>query len=374
MKKIKVLHFPIAASRGGRTIYVLNHWKKIDKEKFQFDFITFSKSLVFADELIAQGANVFYLSCYPSQDREQFIKELDIVLDNGYDIIHIHTSYWSDTIVEERARKKGIRKIIVHSHNTGCGTALNETEQNNTVKLHNQVKQTLTKDMATDYWACSEAAGEWLFDGIVPKSQIQIMKNAVDAFLFSYNVEKRNKLRKEYGLEGKTVIGTVGRLIYQKNPLFLLDIFYEVAREIPEAVLLFVGQGKLEDELKEKAKKYGILTKVVFTGFVNNVHEYYQAMDIFAFPSYFEGFGMALLEAQISGLKCVVSEFLPEEVVVTKNVKKISLSEKKEWVNVLTSLCKGYERVDQTDVIREAGYDINTQIRVMEDYYMAHLE
>lgn len=368
-KKIKVLQFTVAATKGGRTLYVLNNWRKINKEKFQVDFITFSPTLDFEDELAAQGSRVYHLSAYPEADKEQFVKEFDAVLDQGYDVIHIHTSYWKDTIVEERAKAKGVKKIIIHSHNTGCGNAVSEEEAQAAEVLHKKIRDQLTEDVATDFWACSESAAEWLYGDRLAKNKIKIMKNAIDTERFSYSLREREKIRKKLNVNDKIVVGTVGRLAYQKNPFFLLDVFCEVAKSEPDAVLLFVGQGILLDELKERARQLGIFSKVLFVGFTEQAYLYYQAMDIFAFPSLFEGFGLSLLEAQISGLKCVVSENIQDEVMLTENVKKIPLHCKQNWINEISDLCRGYDRKDQSEVIKKNGYDIEEQIREIEKLY-----
>ena len=129
---------------------------------------------------------MYIMSCYPEDNREQFIKEFDAVLEHGYDIIHINTSYWRDTIVEERAKAKGIRKIIIHAHNMGTGTIQSEDKDNEMRKRHFEVRERLTEDLATDYWACSSEAAEWLYGDKISKNRIVLMKTAIDINNFDF--------------------------------------------------------------------------------------------------------------------------------------------------------------------------------------------
>lgn len=369
-EKIRVLQFTIAESKGGRTQYVLNIWKHIDKTKIQFDFITFSPALSFEQELLEEGCKIYHISCHPEVDREQFIREFDAVLDNGYDVIHIHTSFWKDVIVEERAKAKGINKIIIHSHSTSCGNSLTREEEEEGIKLHNQVKSRLTEDMATDYWACSEEAAEWLYGGRIDKQKIKIIPNAIDTERFSYNPQQREEIRTDLGLKDKFVLGHVGRLEYVKNHAFMLELLKQVVKVDSNIILLLVGDGRLAESIREKARELEIENNVLMVGKSDVPEKYMQAMDVFLFPSLFEGFGLAVLEAQSAGLKCICSQEVPEKVMLTENVERLSLDSGHIWADRILDLRNGYERNSQSDVIRRNGYDIHEQIRQIEQAYM----
>lgn len=167
-KKIRVLHFTIANTGGGITKFVLRLWKYIDRERFQFDFVTMSNYLDFAEELEAEGCKIFYLSTYAEDDREQFIKEVTEILDYGYDIVHLHTSWWRGFLLEDIACKKKVPKIIVHSHNTDVHIKENQSRED-ARKLHFKQRELLTEDKATDFIACSEDAAEWLYGDKISK-------------------------------------------------------------------------------------------------------------------------------------------------------------------------------------------------------------
>lgn len=369
-KKIKVLQFTIAATKGGRTLYVLNHWNHIDKSRFQYDFITFSPHLDFEQQLLDEGCAVHHISCYPEQDRERFIKELDAILEHGYDVIHIHTSYWKDTIVEERAKAKGVKKIIIHAHNTGGGISQTREQEKEIEQQHFKVRDKITADLATDYWACSKEAAQWLYGDKLDKSKIKIMKNAIEVQRFSYDAQKRRDVRKELGLEGKFVLGNVGRFAYQKNHAFLLRLFLVIREKCPDAMLLLLGDGPLRHGIQRQAEEYGIIKNVCFVDFTNEVSKYYLAMDVFLLPSFFEGLPFVLLEAQVAGLKCICSEFVSQEAIVTENVQRMSVDHLEDWIKQIMEWSAGYERSDQSEVVRQAGFNIYKQIKVIETEYL----
>lgn len=369
MNKIRVLQFTVAATKGGRTLYVLNNWKNINKEKFQFDFITFSKNLDFEQDLINEGCHIWHMSCYPEEDREQFINEFDHVLDNGYDVIHIHTSYWKDTIVEERAKAKGVKKIIIHAHNMGAGIALTKSEEEDIRKRHCEIRSRLTEDMATDYWGCSSEAAEWLYGNRIEKSKITLMNTAIDTERFAYDSVIRDKIRRELGLEKSFVIGNVGRFAYQKNHEFLVEVFYEIKKRIPEAILLLRGEGELQESIENRIEQLKLQKSVKIIGRTDDLGGIFSAMDVFLLPSLYEGFPAALVEAQTSGLPCIVSDSVSKETKITPLVCYRSLLVS-QWVKATEDIYRKIkERKSMHLEMKAAGYDLQDQIRKIEKAY-----
>lgn len=369
MKKIKILQFTVAASKGGHTQYILNNWKYIDKNRFQFDFITFSPKLDFEQSLLQEGCRIYHMSCHPEKDKGQFVRELDAILEQGYDVMHLHTSFWKDTIVEERARAKGVRKIIIHGHATSCSTIASEESKLQAECIHYRIRDTLTENIATDFWACSQKAAEWLYGDRIDSSKIKIFKNAIDIQRFSYDATVRREAREKLSLDSKYVIGNVGRMEYIKNQKYLLDVFVEVLKQIPSAVLLFVGDGKLRQEISLKAVELGILESIIFAGLRDDTEKWYQVMDVFALPSFSEAAPFVLLEAQTAGLKCICSENVSNEFFYTDNVQSVALANPKEWVDTIVDLHKGYQRQDQSNVIAKAGFNLRVQIKELEKAY-----
>lgn len=373
MQKIKILQFPVAASKGGVTQYVLNLWRHINHEKFQFDFVTFSNSLDFENELIKEGCNVFHFKHYPEEDEEGFKENFGKILAKGYDVIEIHTSYWKNNIVEKLAYQYGIKKIIIHSHTTWISDTLSREQTVKAFERHQMYKQKLYETPATDYWACSDRARDWLFGEFIPREKVKIIKNTIETSAFDYDSTIRKKLRKQFKFGSRYVIGFVGRLEKVKNTEFLFEVFKIIHETHSGVSLMIVGDGSLKDSLKLLAISYGISDDIVFTGRVDNVNEYLQAMDIFVLPSLFEGFPISVIEADCAGLKCLCSDNITSEIQINDRVSRISLNEKAMWVyeieKEMNIKCErhGYKE----DLVRK-GFDTSTQIIMIENLYMAN--
>ena len=172
-QKIRVLHFTIANTGGGITKFVLRLWKYIDRDRYQFDFVTMNNYLDFSEQLEAEGCKIYYLTTYAEDNQEQFVKEVTAILNNGYDIVHLHTSWWRGFLLEDIARKNGVPKIIIHSHNTDVHIKENQSRED-ARKLHFSQRQLLTENKATDFIACSEDAAGWLYGDKISKDKIVI--------------------------------------------------------------------------------------------------------------------------------------------------------------------------------------------------------
>lgn len=366
--KIKILQFPIANSKGGITQYVLQNWKFIDKSKFQFDFATMSKQLDFEEDLTKDSCNVFYISCYAEDDEEQFKKEFRNILEQGeYDIVHLHTKQWKSMFVEEIAKEVGVKKVIVHAHSTGIDT-IDEQKRNYEIKLHDETLQNVNEHIATDFWACSEDAAKFLFDNKISQDKIIIMKNAIDLEKFRFSEKIRDTYRRELGVgEDEILIGSVGRFAYPKNHEFLLHMFKMLCAERENYKLVLVGDGDKKQEFIDYVYESGLQNKVIFTGFRKDVGGLLQAIDCLCMPSRFEGFPIALVEAQASGVKCIVSDAITDEAVLTDLVTKVPLNEDLWLKQLLLGINR--ERAGYHEILAKAGYDFNTQIMELEKLY-----
>lgn len=371
MKKIKILHFPIRNSNGGVTRSAIKFWQYIDHSRFQFDFATCSKKLDFEKDLIAQGCKVHYISCYAEQDKEQFCKELRDILQQGYDAIHLNTNWWRSFLAEQVAREVGIKIIVVHARSIFID--INDDEQRQKELLvHEKCKETFSPELATHFLTCSTEAADFLFGPQIPRGSIRMFHNALDISRYSYDEIKRKQMRSILGLEEKFVVGNVGRMSYAKNQLFLVDCFYEILKKANNAVLLFVGKGELEEDVRGRVNAYQINDRVIFAGAVDNTEDYLQAMDVFALPSRFEGMPNVLIEAQTAGLQCVTSNHVTNDAKVTDNVIFLELS-KDKWVNAILQYTGGYTRQKVDEQIRNAGYDISREIKILEQIYAGEI-
>lgn len=367
---IKVLQFAIASSQGGYTQYVTNIWRLMNRDMMHFDFVTFSKTIDFAEELIRGGCKVYQISTYPEEDMKTFMEEFGKVLDGGYDIIEVHTSFWKNTIVEQMAKERNI-KVIVHAHSTGISKARNAEEEKRLLKWHLDIKSKIDENLADYYFACSQDAAEWLYGDAIPEEKVKIIHNTIDANRFAFNEEVRQKTRKTLQLEDRFVIGHVGRLERVKNQQFLIEIFAEVHKQMESAVLLFIGDGTLRKDLEELAKTLDVADSVIFMGKCSDTERYYQAMDVLVLPSLLEGFPLVLLEAQCNGLPCLCSEKVSQEVFITEKIRKIPLQNRREWVWEITQIPGTYVRENEKNAIINGGFDTNKQIREIEELYQS---
>lgn len=364
----KILQFAIASSQGGYTQYVTNIWRLIDKSTIHFDFVTFSKTIDFADEFIKAGCNVYQISAYPEENMQVFTREFQQILDNGYDAIEVHTSFWKNTIVEKLSKQKGV-KVIVHAHSTGISKAKNAREEAELLEKHLNIKSGIDEELADYYFACSAEAAKWLYGEAIPEDRVQIINNTIDTRRFAFKEAIREKMRERLQLQDKFVIGHVGRLERVKNQKFLLDIFAEVRAQIENVVLLILGDGSLKEYLQEQAEMLGIADSVVFAGKRTDTELYYQAMDVFVLPSLLEGFPIVLLEAQCSGLNCICSETITQKVCITSSIKRIPLSNSSKWIDEIEKAAESSDRNDNSKLLEAKGFDTNKQIKYIEQIY-----
>ena len=357
-------------SLGGVEIFLLEWVKSADKNRYCFIWylpgkITDEK---FIKEIKAEG--VFL---YEGGRKEQWnqspavygritrkcgiLKDIyGILKAHKIDIIHIHAGHprWQ-TLVLPIAASCHIKERIVHGHSVSGHMGYIR-------RLEEAIGKEIIAVYANRYAACSGKSAQYFF-GRKKAAQAMIIKNCTDTKRFAFSAKIRDKYRKEYGLEGKYVVGHVGRFFPPKNHKFLIDIFQWIVKKEPDARLLMVGEGPLEPGIREKAGRYGLLDKVIFTGASGVVQEYMCAMDVFVLPSLYEGFGNVIIEAQSNGLPCVISDVIPEDAAVTELVEFVPLEAGAEsWADKILGCrstwdpevrAKAYER------IREAGYDIS---------------
>lgn len=370
MSKIKILQMFVANAKGGRTQYMLNMWQNIDKSRFQFDFATLSPSLDFAEELQNEGCKIFFVSCYAEDNYEQFVKEIDEILENGYDVVHIHSSFWRSFTIEERAKLAGVRKIILHSHNFGIGGVSNEQDAKKLEKKHYELREKIHSDMADYFLACSEEAAKWMYGNKIDKNKIRVLRNGIDICKFKYNESVRKSVREQLGLTNKYVIGNIGRFVYQKNHEFLIDVFYQVCKQVKDVVLLLIGIGELRDEIERKVKRLGIEDKVIFLGKRNDVEKLMQGMDLFTLPSRFDGFPLSLLEAQAAGLPCIAGN-VPPNASLSERTRVVELKQE-VWIKYILEEYSSRKRNFISEDILEL-HDIRIQVKELERIYKGEI-
>ena len=351
---------------GGVESVVMNYYRHIDRSKIQFDFICDEDSTnIPYEEIEKLGGKVILIP--PYQKIFKYHKELKKILKEGnYKIVHSHINTLS-VFSLFAAKCAGVPVRIAHSHST---TNKQEKKKN----LVKQILRPFSKVFATDYMACTEHAGRWLFGNKeYDNGNVYLLNNAIDLDKFKYDEKLRKEKRKELNIKEDTlVIGHVGRFVEQKNHRFLIDIFNEVHKQNKNSVLLLIGQGPLMDEIKQKVKILGIEDSVKFLGQREDVSELYNAMDLFLFPSLYEGLGMVLIEAQANGLPCVASTEVPEIAKISEQIFFKGLDDDVEdWKNNLLEFKNFDNRKYKLENYKNDIYDINSQVQKMLNYYIS---
>ena len=368
MKPVKVLQL-VSPGFGGIEAFVFNYYKYMDRGKFQFDFLTQNPALEGAEQYRDFRYKVHLLRTTAGQNKERFIRRIREIFEDGYDVLHLNNCFWTGFLLEELAKEAGIRKVIVHSHSSFIDEPDDE-KRAQLLRRHEEVKRAFSPELATDFWACSRLAADWLFGPQIPRDRISIIKNALDVEKYRFNMQKRSKIRDQLNLGDAFVLGTIGRLSYQKNHSFLVDLFSRFHQKYPHTKLLIVGDGELRGDLSRQILDKNLERDVLLLGWKNDVENYLQAMDVFLLPSRFEGLGIAAVEAAASGLPCIVSDQVPEEVALVGNIWHEQL-DAAIWISVLEQLAgQRFTRESGCEKVRMAGYDIKHQAKVLEDLYL----
>ncbi len=361
---IRVAHIMGKMMSGGVESVVMNYYQHIDKEKVQFDFIVDEDSTYIPyEEIELMGGRVIIVP--PYQKIFSYINNLmKILKENNYKIVHSHLNAMS-IFPLYAAKRAGVSIRIAHSHSTS-----NKTEWKKNL-LKNILKK-FSKTNATHYFCCSELAGRWLFgDKVYNQNKVIKINNAIDMDKFIYNSNINTQMREELGIsKDALVIGHIGRFMKQKNHEFLIDIFNEIYIKNNNAVLVLVGDGPLQEQIEKRVKKLNIESAVRFLGVRKDINKIYQIMDIFLFPSLYEGLGMVLIEAQIAGLACITSTEVPKEVDISGGVSFISLSlSAKKWAEILMKNLNEYNQNKPTNVSLKSNYDIKVQSIKLQKIY-----
>lgn len=359
---IKVLQV-ISSLGGGVGSMLYAYYKNMNKEAVKFDFIVHGDEKgEFEQYFLDWGSNVYHVVPKKKGYIKNRKRTKEIIRTGGYDIVHCHQDYHgADTV--KMAKKLGVKNIIAHSH-------LAFVPETFIKKIRRNIQTRVLVKNATHFCACSKDAAKWLYGNKHKDKQINIINNAIDVEKFAYNEIVREKLRRELGIGNKFVVGNVGRFTYQKNHEYLLQVFNEVLKIKQDAILFLVGYGELEQEIKKQAKNLGIVDNVIYLGERKDVNKILQAMDVFVFPSRFEGLGIVVLEALASGLGCVVSNKVPEDVVICDKVKMLSLEDDVNvWAETVIGLSK-CDRVSEISALEINGYNIKNESKKLEEFYI----
>lgn len=369
MKSKKVLVFGITDNPGGVESVVMNYYRNFDHTRIQLDFLCNTKEVAYEDEILRLGGKIFRVTARSKNPRKYNFELKSFFREHAqdYDAIWVNLNSLANIDYLILAKKYGIKKRIIHCHNS-------ENMDSWLRGILHKINRLRLKRYATDFWSCSAEASSWFYGTkIINGKNYMVVNNAIDPMNFKYDDDISRKVRREMGAEQKIVIGNIGRLHFQKNQTFLLEIFDALQEKAPESELWLVGEGEDAEKLKRKAKNLKIDKKVRFLGVRNDVPDLLCAMDCFVLPSLFEGLSVALLEAQAAGLPCVASrDVIPSEVEVLPELcTRKSLSDSaKEWAGQIVVLASAKRsREVNMDFFSRRGYNIHVEAKKMEKLF-----
>lgn len=360
MTPIRVLQVVTHMERGGLESTLMNYYRHIDRERVQFDFLVHRQErAAFDDEIESLGGKLYRLPRLVPWS-EGYLAALNHFFDEHpeYKIVHVHQDCLSSVILRAAAQHN-IPVRIAHSHSAN-------QDKNLKYPIKLWYKRSIPK-YTTNLFACGKDAGDWMFGGAL----FQIINNAIDVEAYAYNPTKRQEMRRQLGLENELTIGHVGRFNQPKNHPFLLDIFAALLKKESNAVLLLVGGGEGMSQIREKAQKLGIAEHVHFLGVRSDVADLMQAMDVFVFPSLYEGLPVTMVEAQAAGLPCIISDKIPPECILTEGlVDVMPLSASPEiWAEKILAK-RAIPRIDRRAEIAAHDFDITTEAVKLQEFYI----
>lgn len=360
-KPIRVLQMTASLYHGGSQNMIVNLYKAIDRNKIQFDFIVDHPELNDLQEVVESlGAKVFAMPQFKGTNILEVKKAWNVFFKNHpeYKIIHSHARSYA-SIYLDIAKKYGL-KTIIHSHNTSNGSGIK-------AKIKDLLQYNL-RNVADYFIGCSLDSGKWLFgEDVVASDRFYILNNAIDTNKFKFDSNIRKEYRKQLNIENNKVYIQVGEFNEQKNHQFTIELFSKLIKQEPNAKLLLVGNGEYFDIIKNKIDELELNNHITLLGRRDDVNKLLMASDVYLMPSNFEGLSVAAIEAQASGIKCLLSDKVSKDVNITNTCEFLPLGIN-EWVNGCINTKQ--ERLDTYNQIINMGYDVNSTAKWLENFYL----
>lgn len=366
---IRVLNVTTVFKAAGIESFIMNIYRNIDREKVQFDFMVMRDEKEYYDEEIESLGGKKYT--IQKDSKNIFIKVLKeskafygFLKIHSYDIVHIHYTTPLRAFYALAAKKAGAKVIVYHSHSA-------EVSGKSFLKrlLYSILRKCIEK-WATDYFACSKVAAEWMFPPkLISEEKTKIIYNGIDVNRFRFDKKSRDVVRNELGVSDEFVMIHTGRFLEQKNHKFVLEVFQKIKMEQSDAKLLLLGTGDLFEEVEHYANELNISDSVFFLGVRTDVERYLCAADCYIMPSLYEGLPVAAVEAECSGLPCFLSTNITREVALTDIVKFLNLSQSsEEWAEEII-LSRKIIRHDKSDMVAKGGYDVHEVAKNLQMFY-----
>lgn len=384
-----VLHVVGRLDIGGAESRIMDLYRNIDREKVQFHFMQHtSDKCAFEDEVISLGGKVYHVPRFNVKNYFEYKKAWKKFFIGHPEITVVHGHMTSTAAIYlPIAKKAGVKITIAHARSAGVDPGVKG-------KITNFLRRNLYKK--SDYrFTCSRLAGDAVFgDQREEKRKAKFIPNAIDVDKFAFDMNIRESIRQELGIENKFVVGHVGRFAPMKNHSYMLEILeqcmkLEQEKNLPETVMMFLGDGPLKEEIQQKATEMGIASRILFMGNKKDVYRYYQAMDYFLLPSFYEGLPGTAIEAQASGLPGIISDAVTQEAVVTNLMELRSVKEDAHiWAEIIMEENRKQQCTEKSDIIEEnnsitvtrskyadevkkAAFDVKEQAKKMEDFYLS---
>lgn len=363
---MRVLEVIGGLNRGGAETLLVNILEHVNDKDIKYDLLVYEKKEYdYSDKVKELGANIIYVESPSKIGIINFIIKLKrIIKNNRYDVVHAHTLFNCGPVMLS-AFLANVKIRISHSHNT----QILEENPSFVKKVYFKLSKLMLNLFSTDAIACGEDAGKFLF---YKRKKFIVIRNGIDIYKYKYNNAFEKKLKAKYKIGENTLIfGNIGRLNFQKNQVYLLDVFKVISVLYPNSLLFIIGDGELKESLLQYAKKLNIDDKVIFTGNIANANEYYSLFDCFLFPSKFEGLPYTLIEAQANGLPIIASDQITEEVNISKyiNFMPITKSNLENWANEAIELASDHLIKDNDQSIISSGYSIVDTVELLEKIY-----
>lgn len=353
---VNILMFGMSSYPGGIENYLRNVFlTKECSEKIHIDFVSYEDSIAYYDELMELGYNVIFVPHLKRQPVGYF-KSVLRLFKNNYDAVYINMLSAANPIPVFLAKKNRIKNIILHAHS-------NSTLKGILRNLFHHISKKYCDKAADKRLACSNEAAEWLFNLNNKNNDVVIIPNAINVDKHIFSDKDRDEIRAKYLIEDNEVLlGSVGRLGPEKNNLFMIDILKDLIDKNVPAKLMLIGEGVMREKIQEKVAEYNLSDKVIMTGTIINPECYYSAFDCFLFPSLFEGFGIAALEAQSAGLKCLCSDTLSKQLDVTNTIEYLPIDKGVNcWSEYIISNNLKFNRNLMNKTVAQSDFNIKSQ-------------
>lgn len=366
---IRVLQIIGIVCGGGVEAVIMNYYRKIDRNKVQFDFIVDGyERTALDDEIENLGGKIYHITAYKINIFRYMRDVYRVVRMGNYKIVHSNMNTMS-LFSLFAAYLAGAEVRILHNHSSA-------TMREGMRSVLKYVLRPMAPCFANVYLACSQLAGRWMYGAAKMRGgAVSVIYNAIDLQRFSYDAEMRRRLREAMGIsESDFIIGHIGRFAYQKNHAFLIRVFENVVKKRKDALLVLIGEGELLPHIKSCVQSAGLEDCVRFLGLRNDVSDLYNIMDVFLLPSWYEGLPVVAVEAQANGLSCIFSDCVTDEARLTSHAMFLPLEQGPEqWADVIQSMDVS-RNADALQELRQAGFDLDVQARALEHLYCSCYE